>query len=97
MKKHEYNEDVDMKFTAARDWHTDIWLPNDAQITEIHLRVYSFGHPEYIYKLSWGLIRTNSRHVQIPIERYENQGSSRKLEEAVRLAIDITLYYSAPR
>jgi len=92
MKKHEYNEDVDMKFTAARDWHTDIWLPNDAQITEIHLRVYSFGHPEYIYKLSWGLIRTNSRHVQIPIEATKSGHSG--IEEAVRLAIDIT-YYAA--
>ncbi|MEJ0080588.1 MAG: hypothetical protein WDM78_06435 [Puia sp.] len=58
MKKHEYNKDVDMKFTTGHDWHADIWLPPDAQIAEIHLRVYSFGHPDYIYGLSWGLIKT---------------------------------------
>jgi hypothetical protein len=92
MKKHEYNEDMDMKFTAGRDWHAEIWLPADAQITEIHLRVYSFGHPDQIYKLSWGLIKTTGRHLQIPIDASRSGHS--KVEEAVRMAVDIT-YYAA--
>ena len=90
MKKHEYNKDVDMKFTSGHDWHADIWLPPDAQIAEIHLRVYSFGHPDYIYGLSWGLIKTGGRRLQIPIAASRTGHSN--VEEAVRLAIDITFY-----
>jgi len=94
MKKYEYNEDVDMKFTAGRDWHADISLPPDAQIAEIHLRVYSFGYPDYNYGLTWGLIKTAGRRLQIPIDASRHGHS--EAEEAVHLAVDIT-YYSDSR
>jgi hypothetical protein len=92
MKKSEYNDDVDMLFTAGHDWHVDIWLPSDAQITEIHLRVYSFPFPDNIYFLSWTDIKSINGRLQIPIDAAKIGNSS--ADEVVRLAFDIT-YYSA--
>jgi hypothetical protein len=92
MKKSEYNDDVDMLFTAGHDWHVDIWLPAKAQITEIHLRVYSFSFPDYIYTISWSTIKENGGRLQIPIDAAKIGNSS--ADEVVRLAFDIT-YYSA--
>lgn len=90
MEKHEYNTDMDMMFTQTHDWRADIFLPLDAQISEIHLRVYSFSYPAYNYSLSWGLILSSEDKIQIPIHAAKAGHSSR--EEAVRLAIDITYY-----
>jgi hypothetical protein len=90
MKKHEYNRDVDMQLTPAGNWHADIWLPADARITEIHLRVYSFGFPDFIYGITWGLIKPGGRRLQIPIDATRQEQSN--AEEAVRLAIDLTFY-----
>jgi hypothetical protein len=92
MEKHEYNKDMDMLFTAAHDWHADIWLPGDAQISEIHIRVYSFTFPDTNYGIAWGHILPNGNRLQIPIDASKPGHSSKR--EAVRLAIDIT-YYSA--
>jgi hypothetical protein len=36
-----------MRFKPRRNWHADILLPADARITEIHLRVYGFGFPDF--------------------------------------------------
>jgi hypothetical protein len=90
MKKHEYNGDVNMKLTPCRSWHADVWLPADARITEIHLRVYSFGFPDFIYGLTWGLLKSAGRRLQIPIDAARQEQSN--AEEAVRLAIDLTFY-----
>lgn len=88
MAKLEYNSDVDMLYSAGHDWHADIWLPSDARIIEIHLRVYSFTFPENIYAITWGYIKLNGNRLQIPIDAAKNGHSAR--EETVRLAFDIT-------
>ena len=90
MKKHEYNTDMDMLFSSGHNWHTEIWLPRDAQISEIHLRVYSFPFPDFIYGIKWGTIIPDGDRLLIPIDASRSGHSSR--EEAVRLAIDITYY-----
>jgi hypothetical protein len=90
MAKKEYNDDVDMFFSSGKKWQADVWLPADAQITEIHLRVYSFAFPENIYAISWETIRLKAGRIQIPIDA-AMKGNSVK-EEAVRLAFDITYY-----
>jgi hypothetical protein len=90
MQKTELNDDVDMKFSVNGDWHHDIWLPEGAQMTEIHLRVYSFAYPENIYHIQWGLIRKKGNHLQIPIDAAKLQHSEQT--EAVRLAFDITYF-----
>jgi hypothetical protein len=90
MEKHEYNTDMDMMFTPTNDWRADIFLPLDAQISEIHLRVYSFSFPANNYSLSWGILLNSEDKIQIPIHASKAGNSSR--EEAVRLAIDITYY-----
>ena len=90
MKKLEYNTDTDMLFSASRDWHTDIWLPRDAQISEIHLRVYSFSFPDQVYGITWGDILLEGDRLKIPIAA-SRPGHSIE-EESVRLAIDITYY-----
>ena len=90
MEKLEYNADLDMVFSDGQDWHADIWLPVDARISEIHLRVYSFSFPEYIYGISWGYIQRMGGRLQIPIDA-RKKGHSLEAE-AVRLAIDITYY-----
>lgn len=90
MQKSEYNDDVDMNFSASGDWRHDIWLPEGAQMTEIHLRVYSFTYPENIYHITWRLVRVSGSHLQIPIHA-SRAGESDK-NDAVRLAIDITYY-----
>jgi hypothetical protein len=90
MKKHEYNLDMDMLFSPGHDWHTDIWLPRDTQISEIHLRVYSFSFPDNVYGIEWGTIKPKGDRLQIPIDASRPGHSA--AEEAVRLAIDITYY-----
>ncbi len=90
MKKLEYNDDIGMLFSTGKDWHVDIWLPQDAQIVEIHLRVYSFSFPELIYNINWNYIRPNSNRLQIPIDAARIGHS--KPDEVVRLAFDITYY-----
>ena len=90
MKKLEYNDDIDMLFSSGNDWHVDIRLPLDAQIAEIHLRVYSFSFPELIYNLNWNYIRPNGNYLQIPIDAARIGHS--KPDEVVRLAFDITYY-----
>ena len=85
MEKHEYNTDMDMLFSAGHDWHADIWLPRDAQISEIHLRVYSFSFPDFVYGLTWGTIQPGGDKLQIPIDASKPGHSS--IGEAVRLAI----------
>jgi hypothetical protein len=94
MQKTELNDDVDMKFSANGDWHHDIWLPEGAQMTEIHLRVYSFAFPENIYHIRWGLIKKNGNRLLIPIDAAKIEHSVHT--EAVRLAFDIT-YFSDKR
>jgi hypothetical protein len=81
---------MDMLFSSGHDWHADIWLPGEAQITEIHLRVYSFSFPDYIYGITWGNIQPNGGRLQIPIDASKPGHSSKA--EAVRLAIDITYF-----
>ncbi len=90
MEKHEYNTDMDMLFTTGNDWHADIYLPGNAQISEIHLRIYSFCFPENTYGLSWGIMQRIGDQVQIPIDASKTGHSSKG--EAVRLAIDITYF-----
>jgi hypothetical protein len=90
MEKTEYNDDVDMSFSLLGDWHHDIWLPADAQMTEIHMRVYSFAFPDFIYNITWKSILLNGHRVQIPIDAAKIGHSDKT--EAVRLAIDITYY-----
>jgi hypothetical protein len=90
MEKIEYNADLDMNFSEGQDWHADIWLPVDALVSEIHLRVYSFSFPEYIYGISWGYIQRSGGRLKIPIDARKPGHSSE--EEAVRLAIDVTYY-----
>jgi len=90
MEKHEYNTDIDMLFSAGHDWHADIWLPRDAQISEIHLRVYSFSFPDFVYGLTWGTIQPGGDRLQIPIDASRPGHSS--IGEAVRLAIAITYF-----
>jgi hypothetical protein len=90
MEKTEYNDDVDMSFSMNGDWHHDIWLPADAQMTEIHMRVYSFAFPDFIYNITWKAIHKNGNRLQIPIDASKT-GHSYKTE-AVRLALDITYY-----
>jgi hypothetical protein len=90
MQKSEYNDDVDMSFSAAGDWRHDIWLPQGAQMTEIHLRVYSFTFPENIYHITWGLVRLDGNQQLIPIHASKAGDADRN--DAVRLAIDITYY-----
>jgi hypothetical protein len=90
MEKHEYNTDIDMRFSAANHWHAEVALPGGAQISEIHLRVYSFSFPENVYGISWGNFQIIGDKLQIPIEASGNGGSSGA--EAVRLAIDITYF-----
>ena len=93
MKKLEYNDDIGMLFSTGKDWHVDIWLPRDAQIVEIHLRVYSFSFPDFIYNINWNYIRPNSNRLQIPIDAARIGHS--KPDEVVRLAFDITYYSDA--
>jgi hypothetical protein len=93
MKKLEYNDDIGMLFSTGKDWHVDIWLPQDAQIVEIHLRVYSFSFPDFIYNINWNYIRPNGNQLQIPIDA-ARIGHSRP-DEVVRLAFDITYYSDA--
>jgi hypothetical protein len=88
MATHEYNSDIDMLFSPGLDWHVDIWLPLDAQITEIHLRVYSFVFPDNIYAITWGYIKPNGSRLQIPIDAAKIGTSTP--DEMVRLAFDIT-------
>ncbi len=90
MAKQEYNDDVDMLFSSGKKWHADLWLPADARITEIHLRVYSFAFPENIYSITWDHLRVKGGHLQIPIDAEMNRNPVK--EEAVRLAFDITYY-----
>jgi hypothetical protein len=90
MKKLEYNDDVAMLFTVGKDWHVNILLPLDAQIAEIHLRVYSFSFPEFIYNLNWNYSRHFGNHLKIPIDAARIGHSNP--EEVVRLAFDITYY-----
>jgi hypothetical protein len=90
MQKKEYNDDVDMSFSAAGDWRHDIWLPESAQMTEIHLRVYSFTYPENIYHITCSPVQRNGNHLQIPIHASKTGDSDKN--DAVRLAIDITYY-----
>jgi hypothetical protein len=90
MEKIEYNADQGMVFTHGQDWHADIWLPGDARISEIHLRVYSFSFPDYMYGISWGYIKRSGGRLKIPIDAGKPGHSSE--EEAVRLAFDITYY-----
>ena len=90
MKKLEYNADTDMLFSADQNWRADIRLPRDAQISEIHLRVYSFSFPDYVYGISWGDFQIRDGKLHIPIDASRSGHS--KLSEAVRLAIDITYY-----
>jgi hypothetical protein len=89
MKKLEYNADLDMVF-SDHDWHAKIRLPRDAQISEIHLRVYSFSFPDYVYGITWGDSQFRDDKLQIPIDASRSGHS--KASEAVRLAIDITYY-----
>lgn len=90
MKKHEYNADMDMTFSSGQDWHADLWLPRDAQISEIHLRVYSFSFPDYVYGIHWSLMKPQGDRLHIPVGACK-QGHS-EAEEAVHLAVDITYY-----
>lgn len=90
MQKTEFSDDVNMSFSEGGDWHHDIWLPAGAQMTEIHLRVYSFTFPDYLYNITWSLIRVNGSRLQIPIDAAKI-GHSVKTE-AVRLAFDITFF-----
>jgi hypothetical protein len=90
MEKHEFNTDIDMLFSATSHWYAEVQLPGDAQISEIHLRVYSFGFPDNVYGISWGSFQVIEDKLQIPIGASRNGGSSRA--EAVRLAIDITYF-----
>jgi hypothetical protein len=90
MEKHEYNTDIDMLFSTANNWHAEVLLPGSAQISEIHLRVYSFSFPENVYGISWGTFKIVGGKLQIPIDASRNGGSSGA--EAVRLAIDITYF-----
>jgi hypothetical protein len=90
MKKHEYNADMDMTFTPGHDWHADVWLPRDARISEMHLRVYSFSFPDYVYGIRWGMMVLQGDRLHIPIDAFK-PGHSEK-EEAVHLAVDITYY-----
>jgi hypothetical protein len=90
MKKYEYNTDVDMIFSLGHGWHADIWLPGDAQISEIHLRVYSFSFPDNIYGITWGSMETKNGRLQISIGAFRPGHS--KADEAVHLAVDITYY-----
>jgi hypothetical protein len=94
MKKLEYNDDIDMLFSPGKDWHVDIRLPKDAQIVEMHLRVYSFSFPEFIYNLNWNNMRFSGNQLQIPIDA-SRIGHS-KPDEVVRLAFDITYYSNSP-
>jgi hypothetical protein len=87
MKK-EYNDDVDMSFSGDGDWYHDIRLPQGAQVTEIHLRVYSFSFPENIYHIHWTPIRMSGHQLLIPIHA-SSAGKADK-NDAVRLAFDIT-------
>jgi hypothetical protein len=87
MKK-EYNDDVDMSFSGDGEWHHDIWLPEGARMTEIHLRVYSFTFPENIYHIHWSPARLTGNHLQIPIHA-ASAGKGDK-NDAVRLAFDVT-------
>ena len=90
MTKHEYSADLDMLFSDSQDWHTDIILPPDAKISEIHLRVYSFSNPQIIYGISWGYIQRLGDQLQIPVDARRKGFSDES--EAVRLAVDITYY-----
>jgi hypothetical protein len=90
MEKHEYNTDIDMLFSETNLWHAEVLLPRGAQISEIHLRVYSFCFPENVYGISWGNFQILGDKLQIPIDASRNGGSSGA--EAVRLAIDITYF-----
>ena len=90
MQKTELNDDVDMRFSDDGDWHHDIWLPAGAQMTEIHLRVYSFAFPDNVYNITWSLIKKNGARLHIPIDALKIGHSSNT--EAVRLAFDITFY-----
>jgi hypothetical protein len=90
MQKTEYNDDVDMDFSANGNWHHDIWLPLDAQLTEIHMRVYSFAFPDFIYNITWKAIQQKGNRLQIPVNAAKIGHSDKT--EAVRLAFDITYY-----
>ncbi len=92
MKKIEYYDDVDMNFSPGNDWHVDLWLPPDAQITEMHLRVYSFTFPDNIYNINWKYIRPNG-DLQIPIDASKIGHS--EMNELVHLAFHITYYTDA--
>jgi|SRR5450631_3345009 hypothetical protein len=93
MQKVEYNDDVDMLFSSGHDWHLDIRLPLNAQITEIHLRVYSFSFPDNIYNITWNTIKQAGRFLQIPIDASKTDHSTS--DEVVRLAFDITYYFDS--
>ncbi len=93
MQKVEYNDDVDMLFSSGQDWHLDIRLPLNAQITEIHLRVYSFSFPDNIYNITWNPIKQAGRFLQIPIDASKIGHSTP--DEVVRLAFDITYCFDS--
>ena len=93
MEKTELNDDVNMNFSASGDWHHDLWLPADAQVTEIHLRVYSFAFPNNIYGIRWNSIQKKGARLHIPIDAFKIGHSAKN--ETVHLAFDVTFYSDA--
>lgn len=57
-----------MLFSEGCDWHLDIFLESNVQIMEIHLKAFSEVNPDFIYNITWNLIRQNGQQTQIPID-----------------------------
>ena len=91
MIKEHLHENVPMLFTAGRDWHLDIFLEANAQVTEISLKVFSHAFPANVYSIAWNLIQQNGTQTQIPIDAAKTGLST--IDEAVHLEYKIVYYY----
>ena len=90
MQKKQRDRKEPMLFTPGNDWHLDIFLEANAQITDISLKVYSQEFPNNVYNIAWNLIRQEGIQTQIPIDAAKIGHSN--ANEKVHLHYEITYY-----
>ncbi|CAN5592042.1 hypothetical protein BH10BAC5_BH10BAC5_07170 [soil metagenome] len=90
MKEKQIKANVEMLFTAGKDWHLDIFLEANAQVTDLKMRTLS-KVSKNVFSINYYSIIQNGDQTQIPIDVSEIGHSTGK--ENVHLKYEITYNY----
>lgn len=77
-----------MLFTAGHDWHLDIFIEADAQISSVSLKAFSLLFPKNIYNIEYFAVLPKGDETQLPIDVSKVNHSIK--EEMVHLDYAIT-------